>query len=104
MGERLPYGELKAAVLRLADGNRTVAEIAREIGTSKASVNGCIQRHGLQDLVLKAGRAEISRQIENTLSRAIDAMSRVDPDGVSTTEWDSIIREGTALLQKVAAR
>ena len=35
------------------------------------------------------------------LARAIDAMSRTEPNGVSTEEWDAIVTEGTALLQRV---
>jgi hypothetical protein len=35
------------------------------------------------------------------LACAIDAMSRTEPNGVSTGEWDAIVTEGTALLQRV---
>jgi len=38
------------------------------------------------------------------LARAIDAMSRTEPNGVSTEEWDAIVTEGTALLQKAVMR
>jgi hypothetical protein len=38
------------------------------------------------------------------LARAIDAMSRTEPNGVSTQEWDAIVTEGTALLQKAVMR
>lgn len=34
------------------------------------------------------------------LARAIDAMSRTEPDGISTVEWDAIVTEGTAMLQR----
>lgn len=34
------------------------------------------------------------------LARAIDAMSRTEPNGVSTADWDAVVTEGTALLQK----
>lgn len=36
------------------------------------------------------------------LSRAIEAMSRTEPNGVSTEEWDAIVAEGTAMVQKAA--
>lgn len=41
---RLASGALKAAVLALADGSLTTAEIAARVGTSKASVNAQVQR------------------------------------------------------------
>lgn len=102
MGERIERGKLKAAVFALADGTRTVAEIAIQIGTTKESVNGCIQRFGLQDRVLKDSGKERVRRMQVILARAIDAMSRTEPKGVSTDEWDAIVTEGTALLQRVA--
>lgn len=41
---------------------------------------------------------EVQAQI--LLARAIDAMCRTDPNGVSPAEWDAIVSEGTALLQR----
>jgi len=38
------------------------------------------------------------------LAGAIDAMSRTEPKGVSTEEWDAVVTEGTALLQSVASK
>lgn len=104
MGERLERGRLKAAVIRLADGTRTVAEIAAQLGTSTASVNGTVQRLRLHGRVMRAGKKELSRKIQKTLARAIDAMSRTEPNGVSTKEWDAIVIEGTALLQRMATK
>jgi len=104
MGERIERGRLKAAILHYADGTRTVAEIAALIGASRESVNGTVQRLGLHGRVMRAGKKELSRKIEETLARAIDAMCRTEPNGVSTEEWDAIIIEGTALLQRVAIK
>ncbi len=104
MGERIERGKLKAAVLHYADGTRTVAEIAALIGTTKESVNGCVQRFRLQDRVLKDSSKERVRRMQVILARAIDAMSRTEPNGVSTGEWDAIVTEGTALLQRMAIK
>ncbi len=38
------------------------------------------------------------------LARAVDAMSRTEPNCVSTKEWDAIVIEGTVMLQKAVAR
>ncbi len=37
------------------------------------------------------------------LASAIDAMSRTEPNGISTSEWDAIVKEGTLLLQQAVA-
>lgn len=37
------------------------------------------------------------------LARAVDAMSRTEPNGIPSSEWDAIVTEGTELLQQAVA-
>ena len=64
------HGELKAAVVRLADGTRTQADIARATGASRASVNAAVQRLQLHSLIVRKKRASIV-EIENRLANAM---------------------------------
>lgn len=51
-------------------------------------------------LKIEAGPALDAIACYQLLARAIDAMCRTEPNGVSTAEWDAIVAEGTELLRK----
>lgn len=55
-------------------------------------------------LTVDVSEARLTIDALSLLARAIDAMSRTEPNGVSTAEWDAIVTEGTALLQKAVMR
>ena len=103
---RIKHGTLKPRVFELADGTRTVAEIAEIIGTSYGSVNGVVQLLKLHDKVRRGIRRQPTTLTLalSLLARAVDAMSRTEPNGVSTAEWDAIVIEGTQLLQKAVGK
>lgn len=55
-------------------------------------------------ITVDASEVQLTIDALSLLARAIDAMSRTEPNGVSTVEWDGIVVEGTALLQKAVVR
>lgn len=49
-------GTLKDKILEVADGTKTMAQIAVLLGTSVNSVNGCVQRYGLHKHIKRKTR------------------------------------------------
>lgn len=56
-----PYGELRDAVKRLADGTRTAPEIAKRIGCTTSAVWSVTKRYGVRDKVKRIHRDAAAR-------------------------------------------
>lgn len=83
----------RRAQLRLkSDGHALEAESVHRLILSRISANG----------TNKSFYSEMHR-CRALLARALDAMSRRDPDGISTTDWDKVIADITAELGKATS-
>lgn len=51
-----PYGELRDAVIRLADGTRTAHDIAARIGSTSDAVHTLARRYNIRDKLVRQRR------------------------------------------------
>lgn len=93
MGRR-PSVALRVAAL--ADGTRTMRQIAEELNVGREYVSATLGRLGLRDQVKRVKGVSIKTIAHRRLAllrRAHDAMSRREPHGISEADWDRLLQD-----------